>query len=87
MHTRGGVSRVRISLFADDEIDSWRWRRVCACELFSRCELDSDVRRHRPVPLINGSRPTAGNPKLTGDAALDVVACNYEKHLVTRAMI
>ena len=37
VHTRGGVSRVRVSQFVDDEIASWRGRS-------SRCELDSDVR-------------------------------------------
>ena len=52
--------------------------------MFSRCELDSDVRGHHPVPFVNDSRTTAGNPELNGDVALDFFACNYEDHPVTR---
>ena len=43
VHSRGGVSRVRVSQFADDEIRPRRGRRVRAYELFYRCEPDSDA--------------------------------------------
>ena len=54
VHSRGGVSRVRIAQFADDKIGSWRGR-------FSRCELNSDVRCQ--------SRPTAGDSELVEDVS------------------
>ena len=40
VQSRDGVPRVRISEFAEDELVSWRGRRVRACELFSRCETE-----------------------------------------------
>ena len=83
-HSRAGVSRVRISQFADGEIVSWRGRCVRACELCSRCELSAVVQGHRPVPSENGSRPTAGDSELIEDVSLDSFACNYEDHAVTR---
>ena len=62
VHSSGGVSRVRISQFADDAIGSWRGWRVRACELFSRCELDSDVRGHWPVPFVTIHDPVLEIP-------------------------
>ena len=67
VHFRGGVSRVRISEVADDEIVSWRERRVLACGLTSRCERNSDVQGHQSFTVQNGSQPTAGDPELTKD--------------------
>ena len=34
--------------------------------------------------FVNASRPTAGNPKLTGEVALDSFSCYYEIHPVAR---
>ena len=83
VHSRGGVSRVRVPHLADDELVSWCGRRVRACELFSRCELNSGVRGRQSILFENGSQPTAGDPELTEDVALDSFACNSEDHLVT----
>ena len=47
VHSRGDGSRVRILQVADDEVVSWRERRVHECDLFSRSERESDVRGHR----------------------------------------
>ena len=49
VHSLGDGSRIRISQAADDEIVSWRERRVHACESFSRSERGSDARGHRSV--------------------------------------
>ena len=70
--------------FADDEIVSWCGRHARASQLFSCCDLDSGVRGHPSVPFENGSQPTAGDPELTEDVALDFFACNYEDNPVTR---
>ena len=81
VHFRG---RVCTSQFADDELVSWCGRRVRACELFSRYELNSDVRGHWSIPCVNGSQPTVGDSQLTEDVALDSFACEYEDPPVTR---
>ena len=50
---------------ADDEIVSWRERRVHACELFCRSERDSYARGHRSVPIENSLQQIAEDPEVT----------------------
>ena len=58
MRTLVVASRVRILHFADDKVVVPGVGGAFAH--VTRCEPDSDVRGHRPVPSVNGSRPTAG---------------------------
>ena len=65
VHRVGGVSQVRISLFADDEMFSWQERLVHERELFSRSARGSDARGHRSVPSEYIWQHIAEDPELT----------------------